>query len=301
MSGRSWTKRALSTLSVGAAVAAIVTVPASVGQAAAQVAAPVDYCLGQCADILPPGQNGNATFAELLSHTVTGARPAHSADQLGMYANLAGGYQALTTDTITQFFNDNSFGVAADDVERTYQPRADVTVVRDKKAGVPHIYGTTRSGTMFGAGYATAENRLFLMDVMRRAGRGQVTPFAGGAPGNRELEQGFFAASPYTEQELTAQIDSVRGQGTRGAQAYADVVAYVDGINAYARQAHAGRYFPGEYVATGKIDAITNAGTIEPFTLNDIVVLASLVGAQFGGGGGNEVQQATAISRTVSS
>jgi acyl-homoserine lactone acylase PvdQ len=294
MSGRSWTKRALSTLSVSAAVAATVMVPASAGQAAAQVVVPVDYCLGQCVDILPPGQNGNATFAELLSHTVTGARPAHSADQLGMYANLAGGYQTLTTDTITQFFNDNSFGVAADDVERTYQPRSDVTVVRDKKAGVPHIYGTTRAGTMFGAGYATAENKLFLMDVLRRAGRGQVTPFAGGAPGNRTLEQGFFAASPYTEQELTAQIESVRSQGTRGAQAYADVQAYVDGINAYARQAHSGRYFPGEYVATGKIDAVTNAGTIEPFTLNDIVVLASLVGAQFGGGGGNEVQQAVA-------
>lgn len=294
MSGRSWVKRAFGTLSAGAAVAAVVIVPASAGQAAAQVAAPLDYCLGQCADILPPGQNGNATFAELLAHTVTGARPAHSADQLGMYANLATGYQTLTTDTITQFFNDNSFGVAADDVERSYQPRADVTVVRDKKAGVPHIYGTTRAGTMFGAGYATAENKLFLMDVMRRAGRGQVTSFAGGAEGNRELEQGFFAASPYTEAELTAQINSVRGQGTRGEQAYNDAVAYVDGINTYARQAHDGRYFPGEYVATGKIDAITNAGTIEPFTLNDIVVLASLVGAQFGGGGGNEVQQAVA-------
>jgi acyl-homoserine lactone acylase PvdQ len=294
MSGRSWTKRAFGALSVGAAVAAMVTVPASAKQAVVQAAVPLDYCLGQCADVLPPGQNGNATFAELLSHTVTGARPAHSADQLAMYGNLAGGYRGLTTDTITQFFNDNSFGVAADDVERTYQPRADVTVVRDKKAGVPHIYGTTRAGTMFGAGYATAENKLFLMDVLRRAGRGQVTPFAGGAVGNRELEQGFFAASPYTEQELTAQIDSVRSQGPRGELAYNDAQAYVDGINAYVRQSHAGRYFPGEYVATGKIDSITNAGTIEPFTLNDIVVLASLVGAQFGGGGGNEVQHAVA-------
>ncbi|HEX6359312.1 MAG TPA: penicillin acylase family protein [Actinophytocola sp.] len=259
-----------------------------------RTASQLDYCLGQCADILPPGQNGNATFAELLAHTVSGARPAHSADQLGMYGSLASGYQTLTTDTITQFFNDNSFGVAADDIERSYQPRADVTVVRDKKAGVPHIYGTTRSGTMFGAGYATAENKLFLMDVMRRAGRGQVTSFAGGAEGNRVLEQGFFAASPYTEQELTAQIESVRRQGPAGELAYSDAQAYVDGINAYARQAKDGRYFPGEYVAIGKIDAITNAGTIEPFTLTDIVVLASLVGAQFGGGGGNEVQQAVA-------
>ncbi len=55
-----------------------------------------------------------------------------------------------------------------------------------------------------------------------------------------------------------------------------------------------GRYFPGEYVLTGHVDAITNAGTIDPFKLTDLVVLASVVGAQFGAGGGGEVQNAVA-------
>ncbi|TDD91178.1 penicillin acylase family protein [Saccharopolyspora karakumensis] len=255
---------------------------------------PEDYCRQQCHDILPPGQKGHATFAELVSHMLLGTRPKHSDDQLDRYDALAGGYRELTTGTIQNFFNDHSFGVRPDDVERTYRPRADVTVVRDKTAGVPHVYGDTRSGTTFGAGYTTAEDKLFLMDALRHAGRGEVTPFAGGAPANRKLEQSFFSVSPYTERELQDQIDRVAGQGERGRIALQDAQSYVDGINAYIQESHRGRYFPGEYVATGHVDPVTNEGRIEPFELTDLVVLASLIGAQFGGGGGGEVANAVA-------
>ena len=132
------------------------------------------------------------------------------------------------------------------------------------------------------------------MDIMRRVGRGQLTSYAGGAPANRELEQSFFSAAPYTEQELQAQIDAVANSGPRGKQGLADAQSYIDGINKYITDSHNGRYFPGEYVLTGHVDAITNAGTIEPFKLTDLVVLASVVGAQFGAGGGGEVQNAVA-------
>lgn len=277
--------------------------PVSVAQEQDPVAPPTepelpepapDYCGDQCDHILPPGQNGNATFADLIAHMVLGTHPPHSDDQLGEYEQLATGYEQLTSDTVEEFFNDNSFGVEPDDVERSYQPREDVTVVRDKSAGIPHIYGDTRSGTTFGAGFTTAEDKLFLMDALRHAGRGSVTPFAGGAESNRELEQQFFEVSPYTEQELQQQIDSLAAQGERGEQALADAKSYVDGINSYIEEAHDGRYFPGEYVATGHVDPFTNEGTIEPFKLTDLVVLASLVGAQFGGGGGGEVENAVA-------
>jgi acyl-homoserine lactone acylase PvdQ len=256
--------------------------------------ASTDYCLGQCADILPPGQNGNATLAEILAHRVFGTRPANSANQLGQYDALASGHPSLTTDKIGQFFNDASYGVPADQVASTTKPRADVTIIRDKKLGIPHITGTTRAGTSFGAGYATAQDRLWLMDLFRRVGRGQLTPFAGGAPSNRQLEQDFFRGAPYNEAELQAQIDRAAASSPRGAQALADAASYVEGVNAYITQSHNGRYFPGEYVLTGHIDSITNAGKIEPFTLSDMVILASVVGAQFGGGGGGEVQSAIA-------
>ncbi|WP_328870253.1 penicillin acylase family protein [Streptomyces sp. NBC_00287] len=257
-----------------------------------------DHCGNQCSDILPPGENGNATLAQILLNQAFGTMPAHASDQLGPYNNLATGYPGLTNSTITNFFNDASFGVPADQVASTVRPagRSDVTIVRDKKTGVPHITGTTRYGTEFGAGYAAAEDRLWLMDVFRHVGRGQLTSFAGGDPANQGLEQEFWRHAPYTEADLQAQIDNaVADNGARGQQALADVNAYVAGINAYIDASDSGRYFPGEYVLTGHKDSVTNAGTIEHFKATDLVALASVIGALFGSGGGGEVNNAMSL------
>jgi acyl-homoserine lactone acylase PvdQ len=177
-------------------------------------------------------------------------------------------------------------------VERTENPRSDVTVVRDKATGVPHITGTTRGGTMFGAGYAGAEDRLFVMDLMRHLGRGNLSSFAGGAPGNRALEQSVWRNSPYHEADLQAQIDRLRSQGSRGAQLYADLQEYVAGVNAYIAACMSARNCPGEYVLTGHLDAITNAGGPQPFVPTDLIAIAGVVGGLFGGGGGAEMQSA---------
>ncbi|MFD7279400.1 penicillin acylase family protein [Streptomyces sp. NPDC059862] len=265
---------------------------------AADAAAVTDHCGNRCSDILPPGQNGNATLAQILLHQAFGTQPPHAEDQLGPYASLATGYSTLTDATINTFFNDASFGVPADQVASTVRPagRSDVTIVRDKKTGVPHITGTTRYGTEFGAGYAAAEDRLWLMDVFRHVGRGQLTSFAGGAASNQGLEQEFWRNAPYTETDLQAQIDNaVASNGERGRQALADVNAYVDGINAYIDASDSGRYFPGEYVLTGHKDSVTNAGTIAHFKPTDLVALASVIGALFGSGGGGEVNNALSL------
>ncbi|GII34076.1 penicillin acylase family protein [Planotetraspora mira] len=263
-------------------------VPAS----AAPAFPPDDYCLGQCADVLPPGQNGNATLIEILGNQGFGTFPTHSTDQLSKYAGLISGYTGLTDDQITNFFNDSGFGVPAGQVESTISPRSDVTIVRDKATGVPHITGTTRSGTMFGAGYAGAQDRLWLMDLMRHVGRGELTPFAGGAMGNRELEQSVWRNSPYTEADLQAQIDRLRNSGPRGAQLYSDVQSYIAGINSYIDYCMANRNCPGEYVVTGHMDAITNAGGPVDFQMTDLVAIAGVIGGLFGGGGGAEMQSA---------
>ncbi|MEU0843425.1 penicillin acylase family protein [Streptomyces sp. NPDC005962] len=265
-------------------------------QAAPAAQADTDYCGGQCSDILPPGATGNATLADILANRVFGTHPAHSADQLGPYSDLAQGYPTLTDDKLNTFFNDSSFGVPADQVESVTKPRDDVSITRDKKTGVPHIQGTTREGTEFGAGYAAAQDRLWLMDLFRHVGRGELTSFAGGAASNQGLEQDFFRQAPYNEADYQAQIDYILATGgERGKQALADAQAYVDGINAYAKKAKDGRYFPGEYVLTGHIDAITNAGEIAPFKLTDLIALASVVGALFGNGGGGEVEGALSM------
>ncbi|MEU3851302.1 penicillin acylase family protein [Streptomyces sp. NPDC029554] len=292
----------LKTASVCALIAGLlspIAPAAAAGTAHPQVAAAAnDHCGNQCSDILPPGQNGNATLAQILLNQAFGTQPEHAEDQLGPYNDLAKGHPGLTNDKINTFFNDASFGVPADQVASTVKPagRGDVTIVRDKKTGVPHITGTTRYGTEFGAGWAAAQDRLWLMDVFRHVGRGQLTSFAGGAPSNQGLEQQFWRHAPYTEADLQAQIDNaVATNGERGRQALADAKAYLDGINAYIDASDSGRYFPGEYVLTGHKDSITNAGKIEHFKITDLVALASVIGALFGSGGGGEVNNALSL------
>ncbi len=293
------TPRRIGTLR-SAAAAALLALGATLiapGAMAAHAADPTtDYCAGQCSDILPPGENGNATFADILANKALGTRPDHTMDQLGPYSSLADGYQNLTDSTLGNFFNSSSFGVPAGQVASVISPRSDVTITRDKATGVPHIKGTTRDGTEFGAGYAAAQDRLWLMDLFRHVGRGELSSFAGGAAANRGLEQEFWRQAPYTEADLQAQIDWLSNNGgAAGKQALADAQAYIDGINSYITAAKDGRYFPGEYDLTGHMDPITNAGTIEPFQLTDLIALASVVGALFGTGGGGEVQSALSL------
>jgi acyl-homoserine lactone acylase PvdQ len=289
-------RRTARTLSLIAGVVAVSTaVSLSVSAPATAAGTPfavTDYCSGQCGDILPPGENGNATLADILANKLFGTRPAHTDDQLGKYGSLADGYQNLTDATIDSYFNDSSFGVPSAQVASTIQPRGDVTIVRDKATGVPHIYGTTRSGTEFGAGYAAGQDRLWLMDLFRHVGRGELSSFAGGAGANRQLEQTFWAVAPYTEQDLQNQVTAIANSGPAGAQAMQDINSYVSGINTYITQAYNGRFFPGEYDLTGHIDPITNAGSIQPFGPTDLIAIASVVGALFGSGGGGEVQSA---------
>jgi acyl-homoserine lactone acylase PvdQ len=284
-------RRRLSTFLTALVVTSFAVVPWQAAPARAAFAGN-DYCLGECSDILPPGQNGNATLVDILASQVFGTKPAHSDDQLAPYANLAYNYTGLTPQQINSFFDDSSYGVAASDVASTVSPRSDVTIVRDKKLGIPHVTGTTRAGTMFGAGYAGAQDRLFLMDLMRHVARGQLTSFAGGAAGNRALEQSVWRNSPYTEADLQTQIDALRASGPRGSQLYDDVQSYIAGINKYIADCMAGRNCPGEYVLTGHLDAITNAGGPQNFTMTDLIAVAGVIGGLFGGGGGTEMRSA---------
>ncbi|HEV7628420.1 MAG TPA: penicillin acylase family protein [Streptomyces sp.] len=251
-------------------------------------AAAEDPCQGQCSDILPAGQNGHATLAAILLHKAIGTRPKHSADQLAPYDNLLHDYSGLTEDQLSDYFNDASFGVPEDQVEETKSPRSDVTITRDKATGTPHIKGTTRSGTEFGAGYAAGEDRLWLIDILRHVGRGELSSFAGGAEGNRALEQSLWEVAPYTEDDLEKQVDRIRESGKRGAQAYEDINDYVSGINAFIDDTVGALSYPGEYVLTG------HGSKIKDFTATDVVAVASVIGAIFGNGGGGEVGNALA-------
>lgn len=243
---------------------------------------------GSVRDVLPPGTDGAANRDQLLAFLSGGARPQHNDDQLPMYAALTSTPLPLRSVDLDRLFKDASFGVRADDVERTYSPRDDVTIVRDRRYGVPRIYGATRAGTMFGAGYSATEDRLFFLDVLRHLGRAQLAAFAGGSPGNVAMDREQWRAAPYSEADLTAQLDALpRRYGAEGRKLRADLDAYTAGVNAFIDRARSDPLeLPGEYAFTGNV-----AGP-QPWKPEDAVAIASLVGATFGNGGGGELEQA---------
>jgi acyl-homoserine lactone acylase PvdQ len=258
------------------------------------VAAPLPYGAndaGGFRNVLPPGSNGLATFPQILKFKAQGVLPPHFADQQPLYENLLYGSPGLTEDQIPSYFKDATFGVPPGQLESTVEPRPGVTIQRDSAYGVPHIYGDTRADTMFGAGYAGAADRLFLMDVLRHTGRAELAAFLGGS--NAATDAGQWGFAPYTEADLEKQLaQAPQLYGQAGQQAVVDVAAYVEGINAYIAAANASEALkPGEYTLLGK--------SMEAWKPTDVVAIASLVGGIFGRGGGNELNSALTMQSLV--
>jgi acyl-homoserine lactone acylase PvdQ len=237
--------------------------------------------------ILPPGTNGLANILQLGQFEASGVRPAHNDDQYAPYANLVYAPPGLTAAQIPNYFHDATFGTPPGNVESTISPRPDVTIQRDN-LGVPHVYGDTRAGAMFGLGYAAAQDRLFFMDVLRHAGRGELSSFAGGAAANRQMDEDVWADTPYTEDDLQRQC-AYRPAGfeAQADQLHQDVASYIDGINQYISEARLDpTKMPGEYAAIGQPQGPT------PWSCPDVVATASLIGGIFGKGGGRELDSA---------
>ncbi len=146
-----------------------------------------------------------------------------------LYENLLYAAPTLTPSEIPDYYKDATFGVKTQNIARVETPEPGVTIVRDEY-DVPHIYGVTRNDVMFGAGYAAAEDRLFLMDVLRHTAEASLSSFIGGAAGNQAMDEAQWTVAPYTQADLQAQIDDAgKLYGATGLQIVADASAYVDG------------------------------------------------------------------------
>jgi acyl-homoserine lactone acylase PvdQ len=206
-----------------------------------------------------------------------------------MYRDL-GAAAPISSVDIPRFFKDSTFGVEPGNVDGVESPEPGATIVRDRSFGVPHIYGDTRPELMFAIGYATAEDRLFFIDVLRHLGRAQLTSFAGGTAGNRAFDLSEWQVAPYTESDLQRQVDRLRTLGPAGQRVYSDGLPYIAGINAYIAKAKTPlgllTMMPGEYAAIGRLQGP------DPFKPTDLISIAALVGGIFGQGGGGELANA---------
>ena len=248
-----------------------------------------DFARGQALDILPAGENGLVNAAQLTQFEATGQRPPHSQDQLAPYQNLEFGYPSLTDSTLHSYYLDESFGVQPGQIIRTEHPSPAVPVViyRDTH-DIPHVYGATDAALAFGAGYAQAEDRLFLMDVLRHDGSGTLTSFLGPSCADEQMDHDQLLLAPYTTAQANAQINALPAEyGAQGKFAVTMIRQYVQGINAYiTRAATDPALLPVEY---------SLFGPPKPWAPADVVAVAGLIGGIFGDGGGGEVRNAALL------
>ena len=263
------------------------------------VGAPFQDCsFGNTLNIVPPGETGLYNAVDFANFEATGARPAHTTDQEGMYANLLKVAPNLTPDQLLSYYKDSSFYATPQpgDKTETVYGHPGTVIIRDAQFGVPHIFGATRADTEFGSGYASAEDRLFMMDVLRHYGRGQLSSFIGPSPSTLAMDCSIDAVAGYSEAELQQQADALPTEfpqpitiaghtESEGQQIVDDATAYVDGVNAYIDAALLDpTKLPVEYPALQIVPA--------RWKTTDIVATATLVQAIFAVGGGNEVQSA---------
>jgi acyl-homoserine lactone acylase PvdQ len=248
-----------------------------------------DYADGQAMFILPAGENGLVTLAQFKRFERTGQRPRYSHDQLAPYQNLEFGYRSLTDATLHKYYLDESFGVRRDQITRVERPAKTVPVLiyRDK-FDIPHIYGKTNAALAFGAGYAQAQDRLFLMDVLRHYGSGTLASFLGHSCGYERMDHDELLLAPYTTAQANAQINRLPAEyGAQGRLAVTMIRSYVRGINTYIDQAKKDpALMPAEYSVFGPP---------KPWTPANVVAVASLIGGEFGDGGGGEIRNAALL------
>ena len=207
-------------------------------------------------NVLPPGQSGDLRF------------PPTASDQLRLYDGLTPLFDRVRPADLRRYFKPESLGVTGR-VARTERPRPGLRILRDRW-DVPHVYGRTRADVEFGAGYATAEDRFILLELLRGPGRlaaldvPGVDPFALATSGRQ------FVPSAAADARLAQELRLVRSAGAKGRQLYADARSYVAGINAYYRKKGQG---------------------LRLWTTTDVIAVGALLGANLGVGGGDETRR----------
>jgi acyl-homoserine lactone acylase PvdQ len=194
---------------------------AAVATIALGAAAPASARIINATSLLPPGESG---FVSVLG-VASGTGSPHLYDQQQPFID----------------FNRKSAMFSQTGTSESV-PMAGVTIVRDAY-GVPSVTGASDQQVWWGAGYATAEDRLFEIEIFRRATTGHLAEVLGASyvPMDISVRRDF-----YTANELTAMYDSLPA-------AFQDrYAAYANGINAWVDHVNSTpTAMPAEYPALG--------------------------------------------------
>lgn len=240
--------------------------------------------LGGFNSVLAVGQGTNTTGADLAANQALGTTPPSFTDQLAQYSGISRTIDGLTLARLDDGWKNSSFRTPGQDAGTTQTPRPGVTIVRDPVHFVPRVYGAARADTMWGAGYVTAQDRLFLMDVLRHTAKASTVELLGPSAAAADAEQ--ITRQDISPAELQAQFDALpQTAGPEGALGRQDVIDYVAGINAFIDQARTDpTKLPAEYPALGI--------TPERWEVTDSLATAVLLISQFTSNGGGELANA---------
>lgn len=233
--------------------------------------------------VLALGQGATATAADVAANQATGAVPPAYTNQLALYRDLAVAWPTLTDAELDRHFKRTDFRTFAGGVQSTHTPRAGVTIERDG-FNVPVVTGATRDDVMFGAGYAHATDRLFLMDVLRRTARASLSELLGPSAAAGDARQ--ITRQDFSGPELIAQFEQLDDRhGAEGARVQADYRQFVAGINQRIAEVRQDPdRIPAEYAALG--------APLEDWRLEDSLAQGVLLVSEFNVAGVGERESA---------
>lgn len=220
---------------------------------------PASAAVREAGSVLPPGQSGFVPASGLAS----GTGSPHLTDQVDLFTSFR--------------FKNAMLGQPAAEGEKS--PAPGVTIGRDAY-GVPAITADDDIKVWFGAGYAAAEDRLFQLELFRRATQGRLAEILG----KPFVEDDVRARRDfYTGAEFDAQFDALP------LQFRARIEAYRDGINTYIREVRANpTRLPGEFAAVG--------ATPDEWTNRDSITIGVFLARTVPSDDGEELSNARALA-----
>ena len=206
--------------------------------------------------VLPPGQSGFVSIGGVTA----GTGSPHLNDQTGLFTSFR--YKSALFNQAGQ----------------SEVPRAGVKIVRGP-FGVPAITGASDYDGWWGVGYAVAQDRLFQLELFRRATSGRLAEILG----DSYLDDDLIARRDYyTDAELDRMIAAIPARLRRRTEAYRD------GINAWAAKVRSDpSKLPGEFAAL--------AVAVPTWTLRDTARIGIFLARTVPSGDGREMENARAL------